>query len=87
MIVEGLGWRSKFIYLMKMSKGFVVLARRRRVAGVPGGVTPKARGPVPRAAAVPLAMFEDSNRIVSDPGRRGPRSCSARTPTFPSQMK
>ena len=29
----GLGWRSKFIYLMKMSKGFVVLGH---VDGVPG---------------------------------------------------
>ena len=35
------GWPSKFIYLMKMSKGFVVLAAR----GSPEGVLRLARAP------------------------------------------
>ena len=34
-MVDGRGWPSKFIYLMKMSKGCVVLGR---VDGVPRGV-------------------------------------------------
>ncbi len=36
-MVDGLGWRSKFIYLMKMSKGFVVFSSTAS-RGSPGGV-------------------------------------------------
>ena len=61
MMVEGLGWPSKFIYLMKMSKGFVVLdvprgsvVTGRHSSGVstqsihpsPVGLHPRAAGPL-----------------------------------------